>query len=411
MTDTPTQTLQLSPTFREFLAPQSGRRIIQLTKGDAFNYPLYYYIPSFTRDGRYLIHHRADAQGVQIWRLELATGQQAQLSHGTGADTRWFPWCVDKGPGVLDHRSVLNVPGNSVVYFDGADAIEVDVESLERRLLFRLPTDRVATGQNCVSADGEWFVYIHHDKATSEKMRGLPYWEARVLSKGTALCAHHLATGEHRDLLFINSPIHHVLPSGSEGLVFCHPNTENGMLWTTLQGGFYTHLRTQDAAGRSVCHHLSTARGVMYEVSDSRGKGTLAGVYDPDTHWCYELPLPPEFGYTHTGWDPEGALWIFENESSRNGKESSTHELWFLREHVSGGMDEWVKLIGDWTNFGGGQSAHCHPQVTPDRNWLLFTGGDQETRSNQLHLLDISDLRPTEGIPGPMSPASHAHGS
>jgi hypothetical protein len=39
--------------FPRIAAPGTGRPAIQLTSGPAFNYPLYYYIPSITRDGRF----------------------------------------------------------------------------------------------------------------------------------------------------------------------------------------------------------------------------------------------------------------------------------------------------------------------------------------------------------------------
>ena len=77
------------------------------------------------------------------------------------------------------------------------------------------------------------------------KNQNPPHFERRSLSRNTALCAYNFETGEHRDILYINSPIHHVLAYDKEHLVFCHPVTEDGMLLTSIEGGYYTHLRTQ----------------------------------------------------------------------------------------------------------------------------------------------------------------------
>jgi hypothetical protein len=57
--------MPLSDTFRRLKVPETDRAAIQLTAGDAFCYPLYYFIPSFTLDAEYLIYHRAEKGEVQ----------------------------------------------------------------------------------------------------------------------------------------------------------------------------------------------------------------------------------------------------------------------------------------------------------------------------------------------------------
>jgi Tol biopolymer transport system component len=94
--------------FANDVAPETGRKTIQLTKGDATCYPLYYFIPTFSDDGRYLVYHRAEKGDVQIHALDLASGDSIQLTHAKSTKSRWIPWCVDSGTGVLDHRSVLD---------------------------------------------------------------------------------------------------------------------------------------------------------------------------------------------------------------------------------------------------------------------------------------------------------------
>ncbi len=400
--------MQLHDKFPTVSAPETGRKAVQLTNLPGYNYPLYYFIPSITRDQRYLIFHHADQGEVQLHRLELSSGESVQITNATSPDTHWYPWCVDKGSGVLDHRSVLNQKRQEVIYFDGPDVRCVALESLSERLLFRLPDSRMAIGQNCVTPDGQWFIYIHHDRDIfiNQMMAGqhAPR-HSRCLSRGTVLAAFHLDTEEHRELVRINSPIHHVLPFDNEHVVFCHPATENGMLWTSLEGGWYTHLRTQDTGGGSVCHYLATDAGLAYEVLGSAA-GVYAGLYNPFTHRRFEFKLPEYFGYTHTGWDPQGRLWFFENQQRGSKRSAQTrevghiHDMYFLAVHDPEGGDIWVRLTGTWPTYGGGQSSHFHTQVTPDRQWILFTGGDpHDSQSNQLFLLDISDLPETQGIP------------
>ncbi|HXG39565.1 MAG TPA: hypothetical protein VNJ28_01350 [Candidatus Limnocylindrales bacterium] len=393
----------LSPSFPRVRAPGTGRPAVQVTSGPGFCYPLYYYVPSLTGDGRHLVFHRAAAGEVQLYRVDLATGQELRLTWATAEETWWRPWCSDAGTGVLDHRSALDVARGEVIFFDGRAVRSADVVSDRTRDLFELPADRLAIGQNCVTPDGRWFVYIHADRdAYLGLFAGDPdfegYWRRRHEARATHLAAFDLETGEHRTLLVVDSPLHHVLAYDERRLLVCHPTAEPGMLLTDLEGGWYAHLRTQDLAGGKVCHFVGTRRGVAYEVLWGRD-GLRAGLYDLDSRRCYEFPLPASFGYVHTGRDPEGARWLFENHTP------ATHELHFLVRHDPARGDEWLALTGDWPTYGDpdAQKAHFHPQVVLDGRWVLMTAGDPVTRTNQIFLLDVSDLEPTGGIPDPSS--------
>ena len=379
--------------FTRSSAPETGRETIQLTEGDATCYPLYYFIPTITDDGTHLVYHRAEKGDVQLHVLDLASGESVQLTHAASPQSRWVPWCVDSGTGVLDHRSVLDTSTGQLIYFDSNDVRCVKLDATNDRLLFSLPDDRIAIGQNCMSPDGEWLVYIHHDRELFAKVYLDGKWGSRHLSKGTILAAYNMKTEEHRSLVAINSPIHHVLPFDDDSLIFCHPATENGMMLTDLKGGWYTHLRTLDDEEGWVCHYVPTRRGIAYEVLGRKDGKVLSGLYNPKSHQRYEFPLPSNFGYTHTGRDPEGLLWFYEIEKE------GVHDLHFLASHNHKEEDEWVRLTGNWPTYGGGQKAHFHPQLTPDRKWILMTGGDGTTETNHIFLLNVSDLNSTKGIP------------
>lgn len=383
--------------FQRRKTPAGNRLAIQLTEGSATCYPLYYFIDSVSSDGRQLVYHRAEAGDVQIHALDLTSGASRQLTRAGAPRTRWIPWCVESGRGVLDHRSVLDVKTDTLLYFDGNVLRQVGLDGTNDRALFTLPGDRLPIGQNCMSGDGNWFVYIHHDRKLFDEVYGSP--GGRHLSKGTVLAAYNLKTAEHRTLVVINSPIHHVLPYGKDQFIFCHPTMENGMLLTDIHGGWYTHLRTMDEFGGQVCHYIATQRGIMYEVL-GREDEVLAGLYNPRSHARYEFALPKEFGYTHTGRDPEGRLWFFENaDKTFQNDHHVTHDLRFLVRHDPDGQDDWLNLTGHWPTYGNGQKAHFHPQVMPDRKWILMTAGDPQTETNHLFLIDISDLTDTTGIP------------
>lgn len=381
----------LAEAFPETCAPGTDRRAFKLTDGPGFCYPLYYFIPSLSRDGRYLVHHRAHDGEVQLVRLDLTTGESVTLTDASATDAQWHTWCTDPGSGVLDHRSVLNVERGTVLAFDGPTLRRIDLETLTDERVFELPEGRRATGQNCVTPDGQWFVYIHLDRESFDEVHGGDGF-ARHRAEGAVLAASNLESGEHRVLVRIDSAIHHVLPYDDEHVLFCHPATESGMLLTDLEGGWYTHLRTQDVAGGCVNHFLSTDAGITYEV-DGGFRNVRGGIYDPFTHDRFEFSLPDSFGYTHTGYDPAGELFFYETTGG------GSHRVCYLARHDPGGEDDWQPLVGDWPTYGGGQKAHFHPRLTPDRDWLLMTAGDPETETNQVYAIDVADIDRTRGVP------------
>lgn len=399
-----------SDRFPVINAPGSTRRAVQLTSGPAFCYPLYYFIPSITADGRYLVHHRSDGETVQLYRVDLATGEASQLTRASCPDTQWHPWDMPAGRGVLDHRSALNVATGEAIYFDGNEVRAVDVETLTDRLLFELPADRIAIGQNCCSPDGRYLFFIHHDRELYREIYGDPahekrrggYSYPRHLSRGTKLARFDLETREHHTVIAANSPLHHVQPLGGDRLVFSSLAVERAILVTDYDGGWYTHLRTQADDGGTTCHYCVTERGIFYEAHSSAG--LVAGVVDPVARQPSEAVLPSsvQAGSSHVGADPSGRRLLLECHDEEHG-----HTLVFVRRldtravpgrptSGSGSGVELDYLFGDWPTFGSGQKSHFHPRVTPDGEHVVITAGDAETETNHVFLLDIADLSDTE---------------
>jgi hypothetical protein len=388
--------IKLSDKFKRLKAPGTGRRAIQLTWGKGTCYPLYYFIPSLTRDMKYLVHHRAEAGQVQLHRLNLQTGESVQITKGDTPKTGWDNWCTEAGRGVLDHRSVLSVAAGRVVYFTGekGDTVHsVDLATLKDQVLFTLPEGYRAAGQNCITPDGKWFAYIESPIGS--------WYRRPVKGKKARVVAYNFKSKERRVLCQIDCHIHHVIPYDNERFIFCHPPNGMGMLMTDLTSGKYEYLRAGDPgvsvkAGDNtvrghVCHFVATTRGIVYEVIPSSGKGNYGGLYDPLSRSRFEFPLPRKFGYTHTGWDPRGLLWFWED--------AKRHHLVAARS-ISAGRSEFFDLTGEWKTYGRGQKSHFHPQLTPDRKWIMFVGGDAETKTNHIFLLDASDLKDAKGISG-----------
>ena len=115
----------LSSRFATEMDPETGRKLVRITDGDAICYPLYYFVPSITDDLKYLVYHRCANNQVQIHAVELDTGIDRQITDASNPpeEAQWKPWCTPCGSGVLDHRSVINPVRNFLVYFDNNVAV------------------------------------------------------------------------------------------------------------------------------------------------------------------------------------------------------------------------------------------------------------------------------------------------
>lgn len=379
---------------------ETGRKLIRITDGDFHCYPMYYFIPSITDDERYIIYHRMDENEVQLYSTELATGKIARITNADYKDTQWMPWCSETPPGVLDHRSAVDTKNGRVVYFNGNQVLVTPVDRCEPKELFKVPDDRLPIGQNCITPDGKWFVYIHHDRETYEDIASTRDWSvyypARCKSYETIVEAYGIDTGERKEVLRINSPIHHIFPYGNEHFVINHPVNENGMIFVPLEGGWYTLLRTKDYKGRMTCHCATTERGVTYEAYQGH-YNVVAGITDPFTHERVEFELPKDLGYVHTGHDWKGRLFFYEN-MLYDEKGTTLHNMHYL-DSIENGEPTYKKLLGHREAYiEKAQKSHFHPRMTPDRNHIILTGGCSDTKTNQIYFLDVSDLDETLGL-------------
>src|SRR5437764_14910024 len=66
---------------REIRDPKTGRRLIQLTAGDSFDMPMYYYIPTFGSDGKTIVFQRYNEHSgeVQLYKIHIDNGETVQL--------------------------------------------------------------------------------------------------------------------------------------------------------------------------------------------------------------------------------------------------------------------------------------------------------------------------------------------
>jgi hypothetical protein len=388
-----------------FTDDETGRVVTQLTGGWANDYPLYYFTTSFTPDRRFLVFHSERSGLVQLYRLDLTSGEIGQLTDGRTPDSGWAIWCEWHLSGIYSHLSALHPAIGEAYYFQDDEICATRVDTFENRLVTRLPSGRMPIGQSAFSPDGSLFGLIHVDRNVyverlNERealtQQGRFDWDRdhHRFRNGvqTALSVLETATGRLRTVIETDFHFHHLLFVDGRTLLINHPRGCAGMWTLDLASGKTEHLRPASAPGAhgaAVNHQVITDRGIVYEAVATAGDGqaaTYLGCYDPKSHSFEEARLPLS-GYVHAGFDPAGEFAFVEHAGER-------HEILQVRgqAHAPGLLD--VSLLRRLRSPASDcQRDHAHPFLSPDRTHLYFTDWSAN-RFSQVCRMEVGDLVP-----------------
>jgi hypothetical protein len=390
--------------WRKFTDDVTGRVVTQLTSGRTNSYPIYYFTTSFTRDGRFLVFHSERSGSVQLYRLDLATGEIGQLTDGRTSDSGWAIWCEWHLSGIYNHLSALNPASDEVYYFQDDEICATRVDTFDNRVVAKLPGGRMPIGQSAFSPDGSLFGFIHVARnAYVERLRerealtqqGLFDWDRDHHHRfrnavATTLSVLDTATGRMRTVIETDFHFHHLLFVDERTLLINHPRGCAGMWTVDLGSGKVDHLRPASAPsahGAAVNHQVITRRGIVYEAvaADADGRTTTyLGCYDPISHTFEEARLPLT-GYVHTGFDPAGKFAFVEHAGDR-------HEILQVHRRADSRDVLDVSMLRTLRSPASEhQRDHAHPFLSPDRSSLFFTDWSQEGFS-QVCCMEIGDL-------------------
>ena len=373
--------------------PQTGRTIKQFTSARANSYPLYYFIPTITPDGQTLIFHSERAGWVQLYKMDLGTGEMTQLTGGRTRDAGWAMWCEPRLRGIYNHLSALNGVKGEVYYFQDEEVRCTHIDSLENRVVHAMP-GRISMGQTGFSPDGRLFAFIHADReqfiqaiADRESIlnMGQPFnhnaWRDEMpVTVGLI----DTETGAYQDVINLDFHVHHVFFIDNERLLINHVQGENGMWIIKVDGSGRRQLRSSSEGHGAVCHQLITERGIFYEANVWRDseREVWFGRYNLEADTFEEVQLPG-VGYVHTGYDPAGRFLFIENQLK------DRHEL--ASVHFPAQPERFqIKQIRKLTEIVRGQRYHAHPFLSPDRQWLFYT--EILDGFSQVCAVDVGDL-------------------
>jgi len=379
-----------APEWRDYLDPLSGRGVRQLTDSPAEDYHLYFYNPSVTPDGKYLIFFSERTGVSNLFRLDLQSGQILQLTNARPVRAEYWPF-TEAVQGVGACLAALGNHGQEVFYFEGTDLFAVEIENLKRRQLLGLPSDRRpsmlqanAGGDTLVFAtwDEALFMERSHRACAGETFPDEQFFQETI----STIMRVDALTGQAEEVLrrekfWINHV--HVNPHNRDIILFCHEYSglpDRMWLLDTAsrkcepipgQGAdeWYEH-EFWSADGERVCFHGGS-------VGDNT-QGFGGWCCSDGTEYYKAYHSTSGRAYAHYNLHADGRTMVTDGEA-RPGCISRVHLL-------EGKQVFEVLCRHDSYTFGDDQRCHPHPSFTPDGRQVIFTSN--RTGSSNVYLAD-----------------------
>lgn len=364
------------PEWSSYADAQTGRRVTQLTNSAAAEYHLYFYNPTVTRDNKFLIFISERTGISNLYRLDLGTGEIAQLSDAAPQRADYYPFTYNPIYGV--GACLPAVGAEEVFYFVGTELFGVNPNTFETRKLLILPNDRRPSILHADAA-GTTLVFATWD----EKLFG--DYAAQLYAGGglpdekeyqrTTSTIHRLdsLTGQCDEILRAdNFWINHVLihPTNRDLVLFCHEYSRlpDRMWLLDAATGKYAPIEGQTTEewyqhefwsgdGTRVCFHGGS------ETDDTVG---FCGWYELATG-KYEKAFhrTPGRSYAHYNLHHDGRSMITDGEA---------HPGCISRVVLQGEVQVFEPLCRhDAYKYDDDQRCHPHPSFTPDGTRVIFT--------------------------------------
>jgi oligogalacturonide lyase len=368
--------------WRTYHDPQTGRAVTQLTNSPAEDYHLYFYNPTVTPNGRYLIFYSERTGLSNMFRLNLGSGEIVQLTDASPTRAEYWPF-TEPVKGVGACLSALGSGGREVFYFEGNDLYGVGIESLQSRRLLTVPPDRRPSMLNA-NATGDTLVFATWDEALfadwSKRAYAGEQFPDNAFYQQTAstLMRVDVASGKTEEVLRLeNFWINHVLihPHNHNLLEFCHEytNLPDRMWLLNTATGEYGAIPGQ-AATDWYEHEFWSADGLRiyfhagHNADDTNGFCGWCSPVGSEHHEFHHQTAGRTYG--HYNLHPDGDM-ITDGEA-RPGCISRVRL-------VDGQQDYEVLCRHDSYRFGDDQRCHPHPSFTPDGRQVVFTSNQTGT--------------------------------
>jgi oligogalacturonide lyase len=379
-----------APEWRDYRDPLTGRRVRQLTDSSSEDYHLYFYNPSITPDGKYLIFISERTGLSNLFRLDLKSGQIVQLTDTRPVRAEYWPF-TEPIQGVGACLPAVSNRGQEVFYFEGNDLFAVEIESLKQRQLLSLTSDRRSSMLQ-TNASGETLVFATWDESmfmerSQRAYAGEKFPDEQFFQETTSTIVRvEAATGNAEEVFckekfWINHV--HVNPYNSDLILFCHEYSAlSDRMWLlNVANGQYQPIPVQGTDewyqhefwshdGQRICFHGGSAQDA------TQG---FCGWCDLDgDSYIKAYHYTSGRAYAHYNLHPDGQTMVTDGEA-RPGCISKVH----LRD---GAQVFEILCRHDSYTFGDDQRCHPHPSFTPDGQQVIFTSN--RTGSSNIYITD-----------------------
>jgi oligogalacturonide lyase len=370
--------------------PESGREIVRLTDYLGHSNHLYFTDPCWIVDNESMVFTSDRENQSNLFRYDLDDNVITQLSDLEGGGRP--SGCFSK------------VNGAHYFWWHG-ELIELDVETLEERVIAREPEGMSAGGRASPTADGRYICTRVMERPGQEAPQ-ISYSYSRFheffhAEPFTQIVRVEVATGEikviHEDHCYIGHI--NTSPVLSEIMTFCHEgpwHLVDQRIWgLNIQTGEVWKIRDQEGQNVAVGHEYWFADGKRIGYHGRSREG--AGGADGDSHifgWIYwdnsehlEVNFPFHSSHFHSLDETmivgDGTpAFVFSSDSE--ARPYIQLFKWDGERYVG------PRILAYHRSTFNNQHAHPHPRFTPDGKAVLYSS-DLTSYSN-IYLADIGDF-------------------
>lgn len=374
------------PKFR-YVDSHSNRQILRLTDYLGHSNHFYFTDPCWFNNNRSFIFTSQRENQGNLFRYDLDNGKIIQIT-----DFR------DRGrPG-----GILSTANNSIYLFQSSRLIEINLDSLEERVICEIEGKMSPAGRANPTADGKFILTQLREKQQSDKTPRISYsysnfvenFKAKPFSQivrinrdsGVLEVVHE----DRRNMGHINtSP---VIP---DVLTYCHEGPwdqiEQRIWGLNIQTGETWKIRDQEDHNIAIGHEYWFADGerIGYHGRPRDGKGNhVFGFIKWDNTDHTEINFPFHSTHFHS---LDETMMVGDGTAasvfSRHGTSAQPYIQLFKKE-----KDSYIgpRILAFHRSTFNDQYAHCHPRFTPDGKSVLYTS-DLTSYSN-MYLVDVGDF-------------------
>ncbi len=379
------------PEWKTYTDSQTGRRVVQLTDSPAEDYHLYFYNPTITRDGKYLIFISERTGISNLFRLDLGTGEIVQLTDSEPTRADYYPFTYKPIYGVGACLPALGA--REAFYFSGNDLWAVDFETLRTRRLLHVVDDRRPSVLHA-NASGTTLVFATWDEKlfadrSQRAYAGAGFANAPFFQEtASTIMRVDVASGRcdeilRRERFWINHVLIH--PTNPELVEYCHEYSDlPDRMWLLNTSSGHDMPIPGQAANEWIEHEFWNRDGTRIYFHGGAANDDPAGFCG----W-YDLAAgkqerfyhrTPGRAYGHYNLHPEGQTMVTDGEA---------YPGCISRVQLRDNVQIFEPLCRhDSYKYDDDQRCHPHPSFSPDGSQVIFTSN--RTGTSNVYLTDWS---------------------